>query len=114
MGCFSSKAKVAICTGIVTDPKTKARGVIQITCPDNLPSNRKVKVIHVDHGPLCPTTMHIRDPLGRYPADVGQPLYVTFPKTIQEGQVWEYKVEAPITLFGDERYIGELGDDDYR
>ncbi|GMI39936.1 hypothetical protein TrCOL_g7901 [Triparma columacea] len=113
MGGFSSKPKVATCTGIVTDPKTKARGVIQITCPDNLPSDRTVKVIHGDHGPLFPSTEHVRaGGFGGKAFDKGEPLYVTFPKTIQAGQIWEYKVEAPTSSIGpqisEEEYDDEL------
>lgn len=101
MGCFSSKAKVATCTGTVTNPKTEARGVIKITCPKNLPSSRTVKVMHVDHGRLNPSQTHHGGGGrggGEFPGAAGgywegRPLFVTFPKEIQEGQIWEVRVD---------------------
>lgn len=111
MGCFSSKAKVAICTGTVTDFNTEVKGVLKITCPKNLPSSRRVKVEHVEHGLLIGYEI-LQGGGGGGGGDFGgvggaiyvvkMPLFVTIPGEIQEGQIWEVRVGR--------RGVGRRGD----
>lgn len=52
MGCGASKAKIAICTGAVSNPKDGAVGVLSMTVPADWEAGYLLKLHHDVHGLL--------------------------------------------------------------